>query len=232
MVDQTPFEFMETVDGNTTVVTGAKISGRPECFMIKFQRAKSRQLYAILSSISGIDRCNPCAPVATRQVVQATIQYAKERGAKWVELADETKICDGVSLADYYFLSRGKTWYETIASFLPEQKDTVDDFRAQIHHNTWGYVMDNFKRKYPKKYREFKKEYPINVAQPTPAMSVIAGFPAEQRCNMLQKYVGYLLAANDINSLRGYVWYLPLADDYERNAPNAPVWNVAVTREE
>jgi hypothetical protein len=77
---------------------------------------------ATLHSISKV--ISPLHKETTKDLVHAAVKIATDRGASWLEVTDNSTICKegtkigtAVSLADYSFVTKGKTWYETIFPF-------------------------------------------------------------------------------------------------------------------
>jgi hypothetical protein len=235
-VGQNIFEYNETIDGKTVTITSTHLVGLPECFMLKFE-VYQNQTYAILSSVSGVQTCAPSKHATTIQMIQSIIQLAKERGAKWMDIQDDSTICEKsqfLSLSDYYFLTRGQTWYETIARFIPERQEEIDYYREKVTTNTWEYVMTNFARANRRKYKEFMSEIiPLlgSIETSALAMNVLKSIPLNSRCYIFNKYMAYLLPASDISSIKGYVWYLPFSSDIQRESQHYRIWNTEISVE-
>ena len=237
VVGETEFEFNETVDGNVVTMIDKKIKGFPECFMMEFKVFEG-QIYAYLISLSSIKNCRPGSLVATRDLVIAILKYAESHGAKWVELQDETTICEGgdpVSLADYYMLTRGKTWYESITGFLPDKVDDISYTRDTVTTNLWGDIMGKFKRMNAPIYNKFVKE--LLTVMPIPnngelAMNVFSRIPESSRCALYGKYMNFFLISSNISSIKGFKWYLPFAQDIVRPSNSNTDWNIQLTKEE
>ena len=237
MVGQTEFEFTETVDGNTVMLINKKRRGFPECFILEFKVFEG-QRYASLISLSSIRTCRPDSTVTTKDLVIELLKYAESHGAKWVELQDETIICDGsevMSLADYYMLTRGETWYETIAGFLPDKVDEISYTRNTVTTNTWGDIMNKFKLMNRTLYNQFMKDISTIIPNPPSnelAMHVFSRIPVSRRCALYGKYMYYFLVASNISSIKGYKWYIPFAQDIVRPRNSNSEWGIQVTKEE
>jgi hypothetical protein len=235
-VGQNVFEYKETTEGKTIILISKLSVGLPECFMLKFEMQQN-QLYAILSSVYSVQKCAPTKHATTSQMIQSIIQLAKERGAAWIDIQDDSTICDEtqfVPLSDYYFLTQGKTWYESIVPFIPERKEEIDYYREKVKSNTWGYVLQNFARANRKKYTEFISELKTLVGpldNTMLAMNVFKSIPSANKCYIFNKYMAYLLPASDISSIKGFVWYLPLRDNIQRESHHHRLWNTAITVE-
>lgn len=236
-VNQTQFNYDETIDGNIITVTSKKASSFPECFILEFNIFEG-QRYACLLSLSSTKKCRPDTSVPTSDLVRELLKYAKERGAKWVELQDETTLCDGdekVSLADYYMLTRGKTWYESIDGFLPDKTEDIEYCRSTASTNRWGDVLRNFKSRNSKKYSEFMKELVKIVPNADPnelAMNVLSRIPIANRCSIFSKYLYYFLIASNLSSIKGFKWYLLMAENIVRPNTITTDWNVQLVKED
>lgn len=176
---------------------------------------------AILHSVSKV--ITPLQTETTKDLVRAAVQIAKTRGASWIEVTDNSTICkegvnvdSAVSLADYSFVTKGKTWYETIFSFiLKGDKTEINDNRNIIQSTSWKDIITYPSRQHRAKLQQMKNELPvditnINISAPGSIMTVLSKIPYDSRCNFFQKYLKYILMAAELVSLKDTVWYYPL----------------------
>lgn len=231
-VNEQTFEYNEDInmDGRLVALYGDTDGGRRhECFRIKFHMHQNGQKYAELSSLDGRESCSTDGSALSANIVLAAVELARENGAQWIELSDASKICKdertpSISLANYYFLSRGKTWYETILPFQPGDSEVIDDIREQIMTKSWNDVIDALRRRHPIRCRNMLRDMPMSlhsipVEEPGSIMQVIRSIPRERRCAFLYKYMNDIFVALSIRSLDGMNWWLPLTPEADRPPP-------------
>lgn len=226
------FEYNEDInmDGSIIAVYGDIDSGRRhECFCIKFHMHQNGQQYAKLSSLDGRDSCLTDGSALSANIVRVAVKLAREKGAHWIELTDASKICKdeytaSISLADYYFLSRAKTWYETVLSLKPNEPEVIDDIREQVTTKSWNDVVTALRRRHPVRYRNMLRDIPLSldsipIEESGSIMQVIRSIPREKRCLFLHKYMNIIFDALSIRSLDGMMWWMPLTSEADRPPP-------------
>ncbi len=240
-VENQTFEYNEdaNLDGRLFVIRGKKTESH-ECFRVDIEVHPNGQVYAILSSLDGNKACSTDGSAKSANILKAAVEVARRKGAQWIELSDSSKICKdkglpSVSLANYYFLSRAQTWYESILPFQPDDHDHIQRMRQTILANSWKTVAQRFRRDNPTLFTQMMREMPVSldsipVHTPGSAMQVIKSIPYEARCAFLHKYMKSLLLANKITSLDGEVWWLPLTPDANRPSYYAPMDTITIER--
>jgi hypothetical protein len=217
-VGSSRFEYYEDKSDGLFFIKG----GKPTCFTVQMEETRG-QKYAIITEIFEHDNCALDGSTESANIVRAAVELAKQYGALWVDLTDNSGICSkthdfSIHLSDYYFLTRGKTWYETIFPFVPKYPEEIDDARQQIMNISWDTVIANGKRRYNKqRIQKMLEELPIttmgiNTSSPGSAMTVLRTIPYEKRCVTYHKYSTMLLNSIGIQSLYASEWYLPLTD--------------------
>lgn len=202
------------------------------CFILKIHtETRTTQRHAEMASITRGTNCSLDGTATSVEIVRAVVQLAKEKGAKWIDFTDTSSICkdnvmlsQATSLADYYFLTRGKTWYETIFPFIPDERfeSIITYHRELIQDNAWSDVIQYGKQRFRKQVVELLRNLPVNLSEidvnaPGSVMEVLRRVPVDKRCYFFYTYSRVLIEINSIGSLFGSVWYLPLSDDYQRN---------------
>lgn len=227
------FEYFEHAeDDGILIIKGSSVDATMPCFILKIcPETPTTQRHAEMTSITRGVACSLDKTAKSKEIVCAVVNLAKEKKAKWIEFTDMSSICkdenkstQSISLADYYFLTRGKTWYETICKFIPDERyaSTISYYREFIQENSWADMIKTGKRRYRAEITKMLRDLPvdlttIDVNAPGSVMTVLRRIPPEKRCEFFYKYSYNLLLFNDIGTLFNSVWYLPLADDCRRN---------------
>jgi hypothetical protein len=220
------FQYNEDINSkNGVIAIHGSFAGGYECFAIQFDiHSSNNQKYAYLISLAGKKECSMDGNAKSINIVKAAVELARQHGAQWIELTDNSSICKeinsrSVSLADYYFMSRGKTWYETILPFIPDDKDVVEPYRNNVLMASWKDIINSIKKKDMNIYNQILNIIPTgsaDISTPGSAMTVIRSIPKENRCYFLYNFGKALRMAFDIESLFSYTWWLPLTPTADR----------------
>lgn len=239
-MDGQVFEYNDDIKNTNghTIITG-KWNGSHECFRIKMHTHTNGQQFAELSSLDGHRSCSNDGSAKSANIVRAAVELARQKGAHWIELSDNSKICKdrdfpSISLANYYFLSRAQTWYETIFPFQSDNPEEIDDIREQVRNTSWKTMMIALKKRHPSRYKNMLQDMPqsvstIRIDKPGSIMEVVRSIPYNERCVFLSKYMNSIFDALSIRSLDGKNWWLPLTA--EANHPPPYVASNTVTLE-
>jgi hypothetical protein len=187
------------------------------CFSIEIVE-KDDLKYAIISQIIQRTSCSLDDPVESEDIVRAAVELSKIYKAMWVEIVDDSGICKkdygfSVHLSDYYMLTRGNTWYETIYTFQPDNKDEIEDAKNQVTNISWKEVVANGKRRYKQRFDPILSEINtdgINITARGSAMAVLRTVPYSSRCLFYNNYMSMLLNSFHIQSLFSSKWFLPI----------------------
>jgi hypothetical protein len=242
-LDDQVFEYNEDKNSKNAlfVITGKKTDSHL-CFRLDFDIHTNGQLYAVLSSLDGNKSCSNDGSAKSANIVRAAVELAKQKGAHWIDLTDNSKICKdrgfpSISLANYYFLSRAQTWYETIFPFQPDNHEEINDIREQVRNTSWKSMMIALKKRHPSRYSNMLKDMPtslkhIDTAKPRSIMEVIRSIPYDERCMFLHKYMNSIFDALSIRSLNGQNWWLPLTAEAHHPQPYVELDTVTLERED
>jgi hypothetical protein len=124
------------------VIRGGRKKGRPECFLLIIEKNHT----AILQSLKQAADCALNPDTTGRHLVEAALKLARERHITSLELDDISKKdlshSKSFKLGNVYFLTSGKTWYETlIPGLYPTQKaDKIAEWRERVTTNRWSDV--------------------------------------------------------------------------------------------
>jgi hypothetical protein len=154
-------------------------------------------------------------------LVKAAIQIACENRAEWIELSDESTICkaeeDSVSLSDYYMVTRGKSWYETIAPFRPKDAEYIEALREVATTSSWKELLRELRRKKHFVIQPLVQAVtiPPHPSAPGSAMEALQSIPRGIRCKVYEPILTEILMAYGFRSLRSTSWYLPVSADFD-----------------
>ena len=162
----------------------------------------------------------------SRDIVRAAYIIAKKKGCIRFELTDNSKIyCvpgknivsgygkdkDKIYLSDLYFLSTGKTWYESILKNLKPVKNIqlIEKNRIKVLTNTWDNVDKKLKNKFGIFYNFNVKN--ISTDKIGSAIKVLKQTINEKiHCEFFSKHMSELLLASKIISLHGSDWFIDI----------------------
>ena len=129
-------------DVNTIIIDGGRDAGRRPCFQMILKNK-----VALLQSIERGTDCFVDRHDNSRDLVLVAFQIAKEKGYSIFELTDNSfKQCPPYrfSLSDVYFLTTGRTWYESILPIKIQHRDESEiiELRKRAHTIKWKTVAD------------------------------------------------------------------------------------------
>jgi hypothetical protein len=187
----------------TLFIYAGRDAGQRPCLVLSINGIE-----AILQSLERGNDCFVDISLNSKNLVLAAIKLAKKFGAKKLSLTDNSFIqCpDKVYLANLSFLSIGRTWYESIAPFKPEQD--IEKYRISVQQNKWTDILAVAKA------RGFALDIDtgtINTKEVGSAMKVIANIKENKTaCLFFSKMMGELLLWSGIPSLYGTSWTLEI----------------------
>lgn len=137
------YQYTYNTDGkNNYVFKGG--SGRP-CFILMAQPESKTGILQSLESDLMTGQCSLNTGATTQNAGKAAMALAKEKGLTTVELTDNTMKSTATgkkfSLADMYFLTTGKTWYESFLPVRPINPDRIERYRHIVRKNKWSDVL-------------------------------------------------------------------------------------------
>lgn len=134
------FKYTTYMDDNTYVFNGGN---KYDCFMLFINLDHTAHLQGLRRG----DNCSIEGGATTRNTLHAAMALAREKGAKTLTLDDTSnKYLPNkkyFSLSDMYFVTTGRTWYETYGGFHPTDEfvDQVARWRHIVATNTWDSVL-------------------------------------------------------------------------------------------
>ena len=188
------------------IIRGGRKKGNPECFLLLLNRDNT----ATLQSLTQAADCSLDSRGTGRSMVNAVLSLARQRGAVSISLMDDSKkkLTNGkvFRLSNMYFLTMGKTWYESIIPGLqPQEKETlIKQWRHRAMTNSWADVYQ----------RLGSVTFPvditnIDVTQPGSAMAVLR-LIKETGGDFFADYEDELLMASGVGNMYGLAWSAPL----------------------
>lgn len=193
-----PFNYRESVDGNSLTILGGNQTRYTPCFALSLN---NETRVAWLQSIEKHQLCFVDNHADSRDVVRAAYLIAQERGMHTFGFTDLSYInCPmKVCLSNLSFLTTGKTWYESILPGL-ECKDCelLDESRQRVATNTWRQVGHSLID---------LDVQGVDIDAPGSAMVVLAGLKqAREFCWFFAKHMERLILNSGIVSLHGKQW--------------------------
>ena len=188
-------------DGTDTVIFAD--SSRPS-FSLKIYKTGE----AILESINRRKTCFIDDHANSKDLVMMAFQLAKKKGVKTLEISDNSFIqCpEKIYLTDLYFLTTGKTWYESIIPLKCGDQVLLDKFRELVKTNSWSSLYI--------KLIELKPDilnYDFKIDTDGSAMEVLSKLKKSgKHCKFFSENIDGLLLCSGIYSLRGFTWSILL----------------------
>jgi len=200
------YYYKTSTKGYSYTILGGRRKGRRPCIIL-FYNAKTK--IANLQMIERGDDCSLDFGTPSRQTVLAAVAIAQKLGASRLLISDESsKNIPGdlsFDLSLMYFLSTGKTWYESILPGLrPENPALIESERAKVLSNTWASVAERFP----------ELVVPVDISDidtsvPGSAMRVFRRIK-DARTTFFADYDAALSRRSLVNPLKGKTWYLDL----------------------
>jgi hypothetical protein len=194
------------LDGGVTIFGGRYGSKRP-CFILTIEDTS-----AILQGIETGQDCSLDEGATAKHTVLAAARLANERGATTLIFTDNStkNLGHGKSfhLSDMYFLTTGKTWYESILPcrlVSPQKAQKYELWKSRVTTNIWDDVYSCLKKEYP----SLDITIDIDGSTPGSAMLVLRAMKAEKN-DFFADYEAELLICSRVGSLHTFEWICDL----------------------
>jgi hypothetical protein len=145
------YNYDQDYEAGVYTIYGGRPRRKTECFLLFVNKDKTAELHSMRHSAD----CALQDNANSRNLLHAALALAKERGAHRIELTDVANkhLLSGKSfrLSNMYFLTTGRTWFETYGGFRPIATDErdVSGWRQQVLTNRWGRVFACLRNKLP-----------------------------------------------------------------------------------
>lgn len=203
---------MENTDGNCFLVRDKG------CQFLMTYSGENAQLFSITNRLSSSQF------KSAKELVRVAVQNAKDRGVKQILLEDSIMLCGedkrilkNNSIAEYWFMCYGKTWYESIYPFKICEIGNYNKYnRKVIQERSWADVVKRFdevsnhKKWYPTMLEDLPADISdIDINAPGSVMSVF------RRINDLKYITDYLHVIMNLTGITHMIrtyWRLTLDD--------------------
>lgn len=145
--------------------------------------------------------------------VRIIYDICKQKGTKQLVLQDNSEILCGkqrVRLMDMYFLTYGKTWYESKFIGLQCDKD-IEMYRQKVFNNTLNNVSNALKADFPQQYEQFLtyiQKFDIDPNEQGSAMKLFRLLKENRVCEPFARFMDPLLISSKIPSMFSTIWHL------------------------
>ena len=203
-IDKHNFKWRQTKDKIANVVYFGEKT--PECALLLIEKNHTGY-YGVLQGIRKGADCYRSSYATTKELLHAIWNLAYIKELQYIEFSDTTKLLcsDGekISLVDMYFITHGKTWYETVWPISPTNPN-INRYRTIISTKKW---KDVYSALPDYAITEFVPQYSdINENAPGSAMKVMQLYKAEDACLTMKHNMEELLNAFGIKSLDNSSW--------------------------
>ncbi len=152
IVNGKSYKYRETESGDAIYLY--RRENTKTCFEIFLDVDKNGDSYAHLDSFYNFDDCCNTMDSTGRDLFLAVVQLLKERGGvKYMLFSDnsgkELENGEWISLADTYFVSTGKTWYESIVPLTPDDPARYKTAHKNVMKATWASAYKILKENNP-----------------------------------------------------------------------------------
>jgi len=204
MVDGYPLEYIDVECGIT--MFGGLLGSSLPCFLLSMEND-----CGALQSIEV-----ECWGETAKHTVLAAAKLAKQRGAKRLTFTDNsTKHIGDTSfrLSDMYFLTSGKTWYESILPIhLVDKKSArkLETWRVKVLTNTWQTVYECLQNRNPDIHIPDGCLEGVDVTQKGSARIVLTRIQ-DMHTDFFAEYEDDIVYCSGMGTLHGYVWEADLS---------------------
>lgn len=212
-VDGKSYQYWEIKEyGYLPVIQGGRKKGRRPCFIVLLNGDGSCVLQGLES---GAD-CSMSPDATTRDTVLAAVEIARKKSLTRFQIMDDTAkpIATGkkFNLSNVYFLTTGKTWFESILPGLrvidESYIDSLERWRDIVKTNAWDAVYRCLRERKPDVVIPIGTD-DIDTNAPGSAMIVLSRIK-DAKTDFFVKYEGTLIECSGISSLVGFTWELTL----------------------
>ena len=194
-------EFKNADNGTDTVIFAG--NDLP-CFSIRIHKTGE----AVLESVTRRKDCFVDDHDNSKDLVRAAFQLAKNKGAKSLEISDNSFIqCpEKVMLGDLYFLTTGKTWYESIIPLKSNKMALIEKFRELVKSNTWSSVYSKLII-YNPSLKDYNFDFDTDANKVGSAMEILSELKkSRDHCKFFSENMNELLLSSGITTMCNFTW--------------------------
>jgi hypothetical protein len=193
-------------DINTIVISGGRDAGRRPCFQLLINNQE-----ATLQSLERGKDCFVDRYDNTKDIVLASFELAKNKGCTIFQLVDNSfKSCPPYrfNLSDVYFLTEGRTWYESILpiKIVGRDESEIAELRRRAKTTTWLNISTYLLSIGVNIYVDITD---IPIDKPGSAMILLRRIKTmknELSCKFFAENTNRILFASNIPSFHGTLW--------------------------
>jgi len=193
-------------DPETIFINAGHGKGQNPCFNLALKDGA-----ATLQSLDKGADCFEDGFDNTKEMVMAAFSLAKSKGCTVFQLTDNsTKTCHSYkfTLSDMYFVTTGRTWYESILSVKIKDYSEFEmsAFREKVRTSTWADVSAYLISKGKVIEFDFPGLDPNKNGSCMEALNVIAKMRNVLSCKFFADCLEYIMDAHNLKSFHGKVW--------------------------
>jgi hypothetical protein len=204
------YNYDEDYEAEAYTIHAARPRRKTECFLLFVNKDKTAELHSMRHSKD----CSLQDNASSQNLLHAAVALAKDKGATRIELTDVANkhlpYNKSFRLSNMYFLTSGRTWFETHGGFQPiaADKKDVDQWRHQALTTRWNNVLKCLRKRYP------AFTIPVDTADidgsaEGSAMAVFHRIK-EAHTDFFATYDRTLMLCSKIGPLESIVWYADL----------------------
>ena len=185
-----------------------RLGPKIECALLLTDRDEAGDLFGILQSVRNGANCSASPYATTKTLMKAVWNLAYQRNIRYIQFSDESKIIcptkERVPLSALYFLTYGKTWYETVWPIIPTQPERISLLREHVLSVRWDVV---YSRLNTEAKAHFLPAYPdIEPSEPGSATRVMQYLMRQDWCKSIGHFHVNLLSAFDAIGIHSITW--------------------------
>ena len=200
--------------------TAPNVHGDPETIFINAGRGKGQKpcfnlaMKDGVATLQSLDKATDCFDDDfdnSRELVIAAFSLAKSKGCTAFQLTDNsTKTCNSYkfTLSDMYFVTTGRTWYESILPVNSTKYNEADmtSFRERVRSSTWTDVSAYLISHGSTIDFDFPGLDPNKAGSCMEALNLIAKMRNVASCKFFKEQLKNIMDAHKIKTFHGTFW--------------------------
>jgi hypothetical protein len=200
--------------------TAPNVHGDPETIFINAGRGKGQKpcfnlaMKDGVATLQSLDKATNCFDDDfdnSRELVIAAFSLAKSKGCTAFQLTDNsTKTCHSYkfTLSDMYFVTTGRTWYESILSVKSTKYNEADmiDLRERVRNSTWADISVYLISHGATIDFDFPGLDPNKAGSCMGALNLVAKMRNAASCKFFKEQLKNIMDAHKIKTFHGTFW--------------------------